>query len=363
MIRMRMIEAWIALDLLPAIGPRTVRRLLEIFHSPEKILNTPVSDIKALGILNKAQLQALSSGPDEAKIKGALQALDAVEAKALCLDDPAYPSMLKEIEDPPIVLYVKGSLDDLQPSVAIVGTRSPSHYGKEIAFTLSRDLSTRGISIVSGLARGVDREAHMGALEGIAKTVAVLGSGIDVIYPLEHTDLAGTIAEKGAVLTEFLPGTKPDAKNFPRRNRIISGLSAGVIVIEATLQSGAMITARFAGEQGRFIMATPGAVTNVRSQGPHQLIRQGAILVQGADDVMAEIAPQVKNILSETSPLPIRSDEIVSLVSGAPLSIEEIALELDVDIPEAARRVSMLELKGAIQKIEGNRFISRSSNG
>jgi len=360
---MSTIYAWIALDLLPAIGPRTVRRLIEIYRSPEKILNTPVSEIKDLGILNKAQLEALSSGPDETRVKEVLKALEAAQAYALCLDDPAYPSMLKEIEDAPSVLYVKGSLDDLQPSVAIVGTRSPSHYGKEMAFTLSRDLSTLGVSIVSGLARGVDREAHLGALEGIARTAAVLGSGIDVIYPPEHTDLVDTIIKKGALLTEFPPGTKPDAKNFPRRNRIISGLCSGVIVIEATLQSGAMITARLAGEQGRLIMAVPGAVTNVRSQGPHHLIRQGAILVQGPDDVMAEITPQVKSILSQTKVFPIQADEIVSLVSGAPLSIEEIALELDVDIPEAAHRVSMLELNGAIQRLNGNRFISRSGNG
>ena len=171
-----------------------------------------------------------------------------------------------------------------------------------------------------------------------------------------------TIIKKGALLTEFPPGTKPDAKNFPRRNRIISGLCSGVIVIEATLQSGAMITARLAGEQGRLIMAVPGSVTNVRSQGPHHLIRQGAILVQGPDDVMAEISPQVKSILSQNSAFPIQSDEIVSLVSGAPLSIEEIALELDVDIPEAAHRVSMLELSGAIKRLNGNRFIARSGN-
>lgn len=360
---MSTIEAWIALDLLPAIGPRTVRKLLERFHSPEKILSTPVSVIKESGILNKAQIEALRNGPDEKKVGEVLDALEAAEAYALCLDDPAYPAVLMQIEDPPSVLYVKGSLDDFEPAVAIVGTRSPSHYGKETAFTLARDLSTHGISIVSGLARGIDRQAHLGALDGIAVTVAVLGSGVDTIYPPEHADLSDAIAKKGAVVSEFPPGTKPDARNFPRRNRIISGLSAGVIVIEASLPSGAMITARFAGEQGRLVMAVPGAVTNVRSQGPHHLIRQGATLVQGAQDVIAEIAPQVKSILSDTEPSLKQQDMIVSLVMGTPLSIEEIARELQVDIPEATRRVSMLELEGAIRRIEGNRFVVRSNNG
>jgi len=360
---MSTIEAWIALDLLPAIGPRTVRKLLERFHSPERILSTPVSEIKESGILNKAQIEALKNGPDEKKVGEVLGALEAAGAYALCLDDPAYPAVLRQIEDPPSVLYVKGSLDDFEPAVAIVGTRSPSHYGKETAFTLARDLSTHGISIVSGLARGIDRQAHLGALDGIAVTVAVLGSGVDTIYPPEHADLSDAIAKKGAVVSEFPPGTKPDARNFPRRNRIISGLSAGVIVIEASLPSGAMITARFAGEQGRLVMAVPGAVTNVRSQGPHHLIRQGATLVQGAQDVIAEIAPQVKSILSDTEPSLKQQDMIVSLVMGTPLSIEEIARELQVDIPEATRRVSMLELEGAIRRIEGNRFVVRSYNG
>jgi len=340
-----------------------VRKLLERFHSPERILSTPVSEIKESGILNKAQIEALRNGPDEKKVGEVLDALEAAEAYALCLDDPAYPAVLRQIEDPPSVLYVKGSLDDFEPAVAIVGTRSPSHYGKDTAFTLARDLSTHGISIVSGLARGIDREAHLGALDGIAVTVAVLGSGVDTIYPPEHADLSDAIAKKGAVVSEFPPGTKPDARNFPRRNRIISGLSAGVIVIEASLPSGAMITARFAGEQGRLVMAVPGAVTNVRSQGPHHLIRQGATLVQGAQDVIAEIAPQVKSILSDTEPSLKQQDMIVSLVMGTPLSIEEIARELQVDIPEATRRVSMLELEGAIRRIEGNRFVVRSNNG
>jgi DNA processing protein len=360
---MSTIEAWISLDLLTAIGPRTALRLLQIYGTPEAILATPISRHKELGFLNKAQLASLESGPDERHVKEILYTLDRLQAYALCIDDPAYPQILKETDDPPCVLYCKGSLDDLQPAVAIVGTRSPSHYGKDIASRLARTLSVQGISIISGLARGIDREAHVGALDGTAKTVAVLGSGIDIMYPPEHEQLADSIAKKGAVITELPPGTSPDAKNFPRRNRIISGLCQGVIIVEATIRSGALITARYALEQGRIIMAVPGNVTNVRSQGTHHLIRQGAVLIQDSEDVLAEIAPQIKGVLKEFKPSIRQADDILTLVTSSPLSIDEIATQLDIDIMEASRRVSMLELSGAIERIEGNRYTLRSMNG
>jgi DNA processing protein len=360
---MSMIEAWIALDLLPAIGPRTVQRLLQIYGTPETILAKPISELKDLGILNKAQLDSLASGPDDKRVKEVLCKLDSLGAYAVCLSDPAYPQILKEIDDPPSVLYVKGSLDDVEPAVAIVGTRSPSHYGKDMAFRLAQSLSVQGISVISGLARGIDGQAHLGALDGVARTVAVLGSGIDVIYPPEHAKLFESVAAKGAVITELPPGTSPDAKNFPRRNRIISGLCPGVIVVEATLRSGAMITARYALEQGKLIMAVPGNVTNARSQGTHQLIRQGAVLIQDADDVLAEIAPQIKGLLKKFKPSLTGTDDILTLVAASPLSIDDIAIQLNIDIMEASRRVSMLELTGAVERIEGNRYALRSMNG
>ena len=360
---MSTIESWIALDLLPAIGPKTVRRLLQIYGTPDSILAARVSELKELGILNKAQLDSFAKGPDDKRVKEVICGLDSEQAHAVCFDDPAYPPTLREIDDPPCVLYVKGTLDDLQPAVAIVGTRSPTHYGKDMAYRLARSLSTQGISIISGLARGIDGQAQLGALEGIAGTVAVLGSGIDVIYPPEHAVLADKISAKGAVISEFPPGTSPDARNFPRRNRIITGLCQGIVVVEATLKSGAMISSRYALEQGKLIMAVPGNVSNVRTQGPHQLIRQGAVLIQDADDVLSELAPQIKGALSEFKPSLDGSDDILTLVASAALSIDEIAVQLDIDVIEAGRRVSMLELTGAIERIEGNRFTVRSING
>jgi DNA processing protein len=220
-----------------------------------------------------------------------------------------------------------------------------------------------GVAVISGLARGIDTHAHMGALEGGTKTVAVLGSGIDIVYPPENRGLAERIELSGAVVSEYPPGTRPDTGNFPRRNRVISGLASGVVVVEASARSGALITARLAGEQGRTVMAVPGQVSNVRAQGPHHLIRQGAVLVRAARDVMMEIAPQVRASLASAEPGTGDGDEIVGLVGGDPLSIDDIARELDLDVVETTKRVSMLELTGRIVRVGGNRFSVRRTNG
>lgn len=355
-------EAWVTLDLISSIGPKSVQRLLDIFKTPENILDAPISKVKETGFLNAAQLKSLAAGADSEAVQKAFAALRAHDARAVGLDDPSYPEALKQIDDPPLVLYVRGSLADIEPGVAIVGTRAPSHYGRETAFLMARDLSAKGVTIISGLARGIDTAAHEGALEGMANTIAVLGSGIDVIYPPENAGLAEKIVRRGAVISENPPGTFPDPGNFPRRNRIISALSAGVVVVEAAHRSGALITSRFAMEQGKTVMAVPGQVTNVRTQGPHHLIRQGASLVRDADDVLMEIAPQVKRAVGTTETMMRPSDEIVELTGGDALSIEDIARELNLDIVEAAKKVSMLELAGQIVRIEGNRFMARSTN-
>ncbi|HHO76739.1 MAG TPA: DNA-protecting protein DprA [Deltaproteobacteria bacterium] len=356
-------NAWISLDLVPNIGPVTVKRLLEIFKTPGNILAAPISEIKELGILNSAQIKSLAKGPDIDAAAKASDCLDKLGASVIGMGEPCYPQGLRHIEDPPVALYVKGSLEDLQPAVAIVGTRSPSHYGKDLAQRMARDLSISGVSVVSGLARGIDTCAHKGALEGISKTVGVLGSGLDTIYPPENTELAEKIAHNGAVITEFPPGTRPDAGNFPRRNRIISALSTAVVVIEAADRSGALITARLAGEQGKMVMAVPGAVTNIRSQGPHHLIRQGAVLVRDAQDVIMEIAPQIKGFIKDSEEACTTGDDIIDICAGHAMGIEDIAKELNIAVVKLMPRISMLELSGKIIKVDGNRFISRSTNG
>lgn len=356
-------EAWVSLNLIPNIGPKSAARLIEIFESPENVLCAPLKRIKEAGVLTAAQLKGMAKGPDREAVGKVFAALRELGASAVTLDGPSYPAILKGIDDPPIVLYVKGSLSDIEPSAAVVGTRAPSRYGRDTAYLLSRDLGVKGVAVVSGLARGIDTAAHTGALDGGGKTIAVLGSGIDILYPPENAGLAERIALEGAVISEYPPGTHPDAGNFPRRNRIISGLSAAVVVVEAAFRSGALITARLAGEQGKTVAAVPGAVTNIRSEGPHHLIRQGAVLVRNADDVLLEIAPQVKRMIEAADREAHAGDEIVDLVAGAPLNIEEIARELGIDIAGAAKRLSMLELKGEIVRIEGNRFMARSTDG
>ncbi len=354
-------EAWIALDLIEHIGPRTVTKLLEIFADPLAVLNAGTRTLNNLPFLTAQQRAALCAGADAAALKEAVDRLASIGADWVCRDEDGYPALLKEIHDPPSVLYVRGNLHDIDPSVAVVGTRSPSHYGGEVAFSLSRDLSLRGVSIVSGLARGIDTYAHRGAMKGLGKTVAVLGSGIDCVYPPENLALAEEICSHGAVVSEFPPGTGPRPDHFPRRNRIITGLSAGVVIVEATLRSGAMITARHALDQGRLCMAVPGAITNPRSRGPHELLRQGATLVEQADDVLMEIAPQLQGTLTAETP----EDEhgIISLVAGEALGIEEIASALKTDISETTRMLTALELKGVIERVAGNRFTRRRLHG
>jgi DNA processing protein len=356
-------EAWVALDLVPGIGHVRVAKLLEIFGGPEALLSASSGRIKETGVLNTAQVGMLTKGPDPDAVKKAMHALETCGARAVGLTDPGYPGLLKAIEDPPPALYVRGSLDDIEPAVAMVGTRSPSHYGRETAQGMARSLSAMGITVVSGLARGIDTAAHTGTLLGGTSTVAVLGTGIDVAYPPENRALADRIALQGAVVTEYPPGTPPDPGNFPRRNRIISGLSSGVVVVEAAMRSGALITARFAGEQGRILMAVPGLATNARSLGPHHLIRQGAVLVRDADDVVAELAPQVKSMLQGAETEGHAPDEIVGLLQECPMTIGDIARELDLDIVETTKRVSLLELEGKVRRIEGSRFAARSMNG
>lgn len=354
-------EAWIALDLIEHIGPRTITKLLELFADPLAILNAGTRTLNDLSFLTAQQRAALCTGADAAALKEAVDRLGRMGAGWVCRDENEYPALLKEIHDPPSVLYVRGNLHDIDPAVAVVGTRSPSHYGGEAAFTLSRDLSLRGVSIVSGLARGIDTHAHRGALKGLGKTMAVLGSGIDCIYPPENLALAEEISQHGAVVSEFPPGTGPRPEHFPRRNRIITGLSSAVVIVEATLRSGAMITARHALDQGRLCMAVPGAITNPRSKGPHELLRQGATLVEEADDILMEIAPQLQGVLAEQQTE--NASGIMSLITGEALGIEEIASALKTDISEATRLLTILELNGEIERVAGNRFTRRRLHG
>lgn len=291
------------------------------------------------------------------------------------LDDPRYPPLLREIADPPVVFYALGNIDVLgTEAISVVGARRATTYGLQVAVQLARDLAARGLTIVSGLARGIDRAAHQGALEAHGKTLAVLGSGIDVIYPRENRKLVGEILKDGAMMSEFPIGTFPAPQNFPIRNRIISGLSLGTVIVEAAEYSGSLITARLASDQNREVFAVPGNITQKTSFGPNLWIKQGAKLVQSWEDVVEECPARIKDRLLTATPMP--RPQTPSLFE-MPLTANEqrvydilkVDEALHIDVMAERTRLSQadllavlleLELKDRIQQLPGKCFVRRA---
>lgn len=292
----KMIRDWVALNMTPGIGPRAAAKLLERFGSAEAVYSATRAELEKLRLLPEA-VDSIIARDLFAKAEAEIENVRKLGADILILDDGVYPDLLREIYDPPITLYVKGAWEACldQPCVAVVGSRRCSTYGQNAALMLARDLAQRGVTVVSGFARGIDAAAHRGALEGGGRTVAVLGTGMGEFYPRDHKRLADEILEHGgAVVTQFPLGTPPVSENFPYRNRIISGLSLGVVVVEAAENSGSLITARLAIEQNREVFAVPGNITSRNSFGTNYLIKgAGAKLVQQWQDVAAELPPQV----------------------------------------------------------------------
>jgi DNA processing protein len=279
----------------------------------------------------------------------------------LTLHDPSYPELLREIADPPPVLYLKG---DLLPNdrwaIAVVGTRRVTAYGRQVVERLVGDLARAGLTIVSGLARGTDGLAHRVALEQGGRTLAVLGSGLDRLYPTEHTPLAREVAARGAVMTEFPLGTPPDALNFPRRNRIISGLTMGTLVIEAGETSGALITADFALEQGRDVFAVPGSILNPASLGPNRLIQEGAKLVMSAQDVLQELnLTAVAQHAAARESLPENDTEaaLLRLLSSEPVHVDELGRASALPVAQVSSALTMMELKGLVRQVGGMNYV------
>jgi DNA processing protein len=294
--------------------------------------------------------------------------------------DASYPRALLNIHNYPAVLYVRGTLLENEPCIAVVGSRRASPYGKQTTFNLSRDLAMNGLTVVSGMARGIDTAAHRGTLTGKGRTIAVLGSGLDVIYPPENKELFEEIASRGAVVTEFPFGTEPLAPHFPSRNRIISGMSLGIVVVEAGEKSGSLITAGCALEQGREVFAVPGSIDSPVSKGTHYLLRQGAKLVENAGDVIEEILPQMdapmqarlrnagaSPILSRTAQgqasaprlrkLGSTEEAVLRLISDKPSGIDEIISGSGLGSPDALTVLLNLEISGFIDQLPGKRFV------
>lgn len=344
------------------LSPRKAAALLEAFGSPEAIFAAGETELSAVeGISARVVEKLLAPEPED--IDKDLEALEKRGVRILTIQDSDYPVNLKQIYDPPIVLYVRGSLIESDRfAVAIVGSRRASVYGRSMAAKIAHDLAVRGIVVVSGGARGIDSEAHKGALSAGGRTVAVLGCGIDVNYPPENSELFDRIAEAGAVVSEFPPGAQPEAWRFPGRNRIVSGLALGVLVIQAPSDSGALITSNYAAEQGRDVFALPGNVDDMRNEGCHALIRDGAQLVTSADDVLESLgfltaeerSPQAVMAMDSLSDV---EKKIVEILSLQPKHVDQVIQESELSVGEVTGALTMLEMNGIVKRVPGNAYV------
>jgi DNA processing protein len=361
------IAAEVLLSLVPGVGPRTRKLLLAHFGSAAAVLAAAHSDLREVPGIGAKTSRAIRAAKSEIDVSGELALCREQNVALLVESHDEYPARLKEIPDPPGVLFVRGELTPSDAlAVAIVGTRHATHYGVAQAERLAAGLSRAGYTIVSGLARGIDAAAHRGALKAGGRTLAVLGSGVLNIYPPEHSGLAEEVCRRGALLSENPPRSPPLSGAFPQRNRIITGLGLGVIVVEAADRSGALISARHAMEQGREVFAVPGRVTDRTSRGCHRLIRDGAKLVETVDDVLEELGPLATPSTREDGrevrhPVELQLNEPEQAVLGAvdddPTSIDDIVVASGLSVPNVLSTISVLEMKRLIRRVSGNRVI------
>lgn len=362
---MNRLEALLTLTATRRIGAVRYERLLESFGSPEEILKAPTYQLeKVKGIGPQLAREIKKAYESQAGLKE-LEEIHKAGVKIITYEDDSYPENLRSIYDYPLILYVKGNLitqDNI--AIAIVGTRRATIYGKNQAERLSYELALRGVCVVSGLARGIDTMAHIGALKAKGRTIAVLGSGLGEIYPRENKKLADQISENGAVISEFPLHTPPDAHNFPVRNRIISGLSLGVVVIEAPLRSGALITVDLALDQGREVFAVPGKIDSASSQGCHRLIKAGAKLVENVDDILEELSSyqinlkQVPQEDKKLTALDYREEILFNLLArDEAKNIDEIIIESKLPPALVSSSLLSLELKKYIKQLPGKNFV------
>src|SRR5437660_3003484 len=373
---------WVALNMTPGIGPRAAAKLLERFGSAEAVYGATRVELEKCRLLPEA-VDSIIARDMHTQAEGEIENVRKLGGDILVLDDGVYPSLLREIYDPPIALYVKGAWSECldQPCVAIVGSRRCSTYGQNAALMLARDLAQRGVTVVSGFARGIDAAAHRGALEGGGRTVAVLGTGIDQFYPRDHKKLADEILERGgAVVTQFPLSTPPVSENFPYRNRVISGLSLGVVVVEAAENSGSLITARLAIEQNREVFAVPGNITSRNSFGTNYLIKgAGAKLVQQWQDIAGELPAEIAaQLLPPPSKKSRKKGELVDqleltpkdlsehesaifklLSTDTPQQIDALAESTNLSITQLTSALLTLEMRELIRALPGKCFVRK----
>lgn len=356
---------WLALNFLPDIGPVLARKLISFFGNPENIFSLSVSELKKVENIGENRAKSIIGFKQWDMVQREIDGVMRSGVKLVTFNDKSYPSNLKHLHDAPLVLYIKGEIkDDDKYAVAVVGSRIPTNYGLQITEKISHEIAKYGLTVVSGMARGIDTASHRGALKAGGRTIAVLGSGLDIPYPPENRRLMSSIISSGAVITEFPLGTKPNKENFPRRNRIISALSFGVLVIEATVDSGSLITVRYALEQGKEVFAVPGNITSRTSRGTNDLIKKGAKLVENAEEVIDELRPQLRGVIREDKlisekPLPAMTDDektLYSCLNSEPKHIDTIVREINMPTGNVLSLLLNLELKEIIRQTDGKNF-------
>ena len=363
---------WLALALTPGLGARLTGRLLREFGSPDAVFNASLTALEAQQIPAAVAQTIHTRQPMSAAAKE-LSQVEAAKCRLVTWDELLYPQLLREMYDPPPLLYVKGNAELLnRHAIGIVGTRRPTPYGNQMAERLSRDLAVRGLVIVSGLARGIDATAHKGALGAPqGATVGILGCGIDVIYPKENRKIFAEIERRGAIISEFPMGTHPAPQNFPIRNRIIAGMSRGVLVVEGQQYSGSLITARLAMESGREVFAVPGNATQPASFGPNQLIKQGAKLVTSWEDIVEELPTPIRAelvpvettdgtqraSLVEESLAPAEKTLYALLQTDTSKHVDELVEQSKMNSSEVLSALFELEMKGLVQQLPGKQFV------
>jgi DNA processing protein len=365
-------EAYIALNMIDEIGPVRVRALLERFGTPEAILSAPRGELMRVEGVGEEVARNVAHWREHVDLDAELARIEKSGVRVVTGDDDGYPKNLREIYDPPLVLYVKGALrENERMAIAIVGSRRTTLYGQEMARKLAYQLARLGVPVVSGLARGIDTAAHKGALQAKGRTVAVIGCGIDIVYPSENKKLADEIVAKGgAVVTEFPFGVKPDRQNFPMRNRVISGWSLGVVVVEANLKSGALITANQAAEQGRQVFAVPGRADSILSRGTNKLIKEGAKLTEDAEDILSEFEYLLPQGQGETLKEPAHTggtkaavklsdteEKVMALIGNEEAAIDEIIRGSGLTSGCISATLLSLEMKRLVRQLPGKTFV------
>lgn len=358
---------WLALAQVKGLGGASFKRVAGHFKDPTQAFSASERELAQIPGLDRVAIEGLLTFSQWDEVREEIRLISEAGARILPFTDNHYPARLRMIPDPPPFLYIKGELrEEDEKAVAVVGSRSASDYGTRITRELCQGLASLGFTVVSGMARGIDGEAHEAALGVGGRTVAVLGSGVDVAYPPEHEGLYRRICHKGAILSQLPMGTPPFSFNFPSRNRLISGLSLGVVVVEATEKSGSLITAGLALEQGREVFAVPGEAGASRSRGTHRLIRQGAKLVENVQDIVEEIAPQLLErgrVAQKAAPpslpphLSLEAGKIFELVLQGPIQIDELIQRSGISAAKVSEILLDLEIKGLLRQLPGKRFM------